>query len=184
MADAILIGNEPADFHTAAGRPQDARQDLHGGRLAGAVGPDEGQQLAGLEAERDVDQRLDRPPLPAHEATQRPGEARRALGNTIGLGQRLDDDLRHARPAPCQQGLVKKGREPMRDVLRSQPLPARNPSVATGVRNSVWWALSLLLIAALGGCTSNQTPDASHTPAEQQLAVTKAVDHAVDNLKL
>lgn len=72
----------------------------------------------------------------------------------------------------------------MRDVLRSQPLPARNPSVATGVRNSVWWALSLLLIAALGGCTSNQTPDASHTPAEQQLAVTKAVDHAVDNLKL
>jgi len=72
----------------------------------------------------------------------------------------------------------------MRDVWRSQPLPARNPSVAMGVRNSVWRALSLLSIAALGGCTSNQAPDASHAPAEQQLAVTKAVDHAVDNLKL
>ena len=47
----------------------------------------------------------------------------------------------------------------------------------------MWRALSLLLIAALGGCTSDQVPDASRAPAEQQLAVTKAVDHAVDNLK-
>ncbi|HEY2876034.1 MAG TPA: DUF6655 family protein [Reyranella sp.] len=40
-----------------------------------------------------------------------------------------------------------------------------------------------MLIAVLGGCTSDQVPDASRAPAEQQLAVTKAVDHAVDNLK-
>jgi hypothetical protein len=48
----------------------------------------------------------------------------------------------------------------------------------------VRWVSLLLSVAALGGCTSNQAPDASHAPAEQQLAVTKAVDHAVDNLKL
>lgn len=52
------------------------------------------------------------------------------------------------------------------------------------VPDSVWRASFLVLIAALGGCTSDQVPDASRAPAEQQLAVTKAVDHAVDNLKL
>src|SRR3569833_449900 len=72
----------------------------------------------------------------------------------------------------------------MRDAWRSQPVPARNPSAAAGVRTSVRWVSLLLSVAALGGCTSNQAPDASHAPAEQQLAVTKAVDHAVDNLKL
>ena len=46
------------------------------------------------------------------------------------------------------------------------------------------WRASLLPIAAvLGGCTTDQAPDASRAPAEQELAVTKAVDHAVDNLK-
>jgi hypothetical protein len=48
----------------------------------------------------------------------------------------------------------------------------------------VWRGSLILLVAVLGGCTSNQVPDASRAPAEQQLAVTKAVDHAVDNLKL
>jgi hypothetical protein len=58
------------------------------------------------------------------------------------------------------------------------------PVIAAGVRNSVRRASFLLLIAALGGCTSDQVPDASRAPAEQQLAVTKAVDHAVNNLRL
>lgn len=40
------------------------------------------------------------------------------------------------------------------------------------------------LAALLGGCTTEQVTEASKAPAEQQLAVTKAVDHAVENLKL
>lgn len=48
----------------------------------------------------------------------------------------------------------------------------------------MWRASFPLLIAALGGCTSDQAPEASRAPAEQQLAVTGAVDHAVDNLRL
>jgi hypothetical protein len=48
----------------------------------------------------------------------------------------------------------------------------------------VQWGFLFLSVAALGGCTSDQVPDAARAPAEQQLAVTKAVDHAVDNLKL
>lgn len=48
----------------------------------------------------------------------------------------------------------------------------------------MWRGYLLALIVSLGGCTSGQVPDASRAPAEQQLAVTKAVDHAVDNLKL
>lgn len=47
------------------------------------------------------------------------------------------------------------------------------------------WRFSLVPIAALaGGCTSEQVSEASKNPAEQQLAVTRAVDHAVDNLRL
>jgi len=71
----------------------------------------------------------------------------------------------------------------MRDVWRSQSLLARNPSVAMGVRTSVRRESLILLIAVVGGCTSDKVPDASRAPAEQQLAVTRAVDHAVDNLK-
>ncbi|MFI5032019.1 MAG: DUF6655 family protein [Reyranellales bacterium] len=71
----------------------------------------------------------------------------------------------------------------MRAVWRSQPLPLCNPSVARGVPTLVRRVSLLLLFAALGGCTSDQVPDASRAPAEQQLAMTKAVDHAVDNLK-
>jgi hypothetical protein len=40
------------------------------------------------------------------------------------------------------------------------------------------------MAAVLGGCTTEQVTEASRAPAEQQLAVTKAVDHAVENLKL
>lgn len=40
------------------------------------------------------------------------------------------------------------------------------------------------VIAVLAGCTTQQVTEASKAPAEQQLAVTKAVDHAVENLRL
>jgi hypothetical protein len=59
----------------------------------------------------------------------------------------------------------------------------RNRLSGRDVPDSVWRATFPLLIAALGGCTSAQGPDASRAPAEQQLAVTSAVDHAVDNLR-
>ncbi len=63
-------------------------------------------------------------------------------------------------------------------------MPRRNLSDAASVPDSVRRARTLILIAVLGGCTSDQVPEAARAPAEQQLAVTKAVDHAVDNLKL
>ena len=100
MAHAVLVRHEAADLDPAARRPQDAGQDLDGRRLAGAVGADEGQQLAGLETERDIDQGVDLAPTPAHEAAQRAGQARRAFGNAIGLGQRLDEDLGHGAGPP------------------------------------------------------------------------------------
>jgi hypothetical protein len=48
----------------------------------------------------------------------------------------------------------------------------------------VWRIFLLPFAAVLSGCTTEQVTEASKAPAEQQLAVTKAVDHAVDNLKL
>jgi hypothetical protein len=72
----------------------------------------------------------------------------------------------------------------VRHHLSRNPHDRRNPFPTVRVRNSVRRGSLLLLVAVLGGCTSDQVPDASRAPAEQQLAVTKAVDHAVDNLKL
>ena len=109
MAETILVGHEASDFDPPAGRPQDPRQDLDGRRLARAVRPDEGEQLAGLEAEGEVDQRLHLAPTPAHEAAQRTGKARRAFGDAIGLGQRLNQDLGH----DGARRFVEKGAEPM-----------------------------------------------------------------------
>lgn len=49
----------------------------------------------------------------------------------------------------------------------------------------MWRFLLLPVVAVASGCTTDQsTTDASRAPAEQQLAVTKAVDQAVENLKL
>jgi hypothetical protein len=60
-----------------------------------------------------------------------------------------------------------------------------NRLLGVGVAASVWRISFLPLVAVLGsGCTTQQVTEASKAPAEQQLAVTKAVDHAVDNLKV
>jgi hypothetical protein len=67
---------------------------------------------------------------------------------------------------------------------RDRQQQARNPPVVEGVQDSVWRILFLPLAAVVGGCATEQVTEASKAPAEQQLAVTKAVDHAVDNLKL
>ena len=100
VAHAVLVRHQAVHLDPAAGRPQDARQDLHGRGLARAVGADEGQQLAGFEAERDVDQGMDLAPAPAHEAAQCAGETWRAFSDAIGLGQRLDEDLGHGDRPP------------------------------------------------------------------------------------
>lgn len=48
----------------------------------------------------------------------------------------------------------------------------------------MWWFRLFPLVAVVGGCTTDQVTEASRAPAKQQLAVTKAVDHAVENLRL
>lgn len=48
----------------------------------------------------------------------------------------------------------------------------------------MWRFFFLLVAAVVSGCTTEQITEASKAPAEQQLAVTKAVDHAVENLRL
>ncbi len=116
MAHAVFVGHQATDLDAAAGGPQDARQDLHGRGLAGAVGSDEGQQLAGFEAEGDVGQGMDLAPAPADEAAHGAGEARRAFSDAIGLGQRLDEDLGHGTVRP----VVGKGRGTLRCPRSSQ----------------------------------------------------------------
>ena len=69
-ASAVGEGHAPVDLDAATVGPQDARQHLDGGRLAGAVRPDEAEQLAALQRERHVGQRL-------HRAIARPRRARR-----------------------------------------------------------------------------------------------------------
>jgi hypothetical protein len=118
MAYPVLVRHQASHLDPAAGRPQDADR-IFTVVDRPPVGADEGQQLAGLEAERDVDQGTDLAPAPAHEAAQRAGETRRAFGDAIGLGQRLDEDLGHGRSAGCR-----KGREPM-GVRRRVKQPRR-----------------------------------------------------------
>ena len=56
---SLLPRNEPQHARGAGARVQDAREDLDGGRLARAVGADEGHALAALDAEADVVDRDD-----------------------------------------------------------------------------------------------------------------------------
>src|SRR5206468_459798 len=55
LADHVVA----RDPHLPRGRREDARQDAHGRRLAGPVGPEEADDLAGGDAERDPRHGLD-----------------------------------------------------------------------------------------------------------------------------
>ena len=56
-------GTRPSTAHLARRGVEDAGEDLDRRRLPGAVGPDVGDPLAGLDGERDAAHRLDPPPL-------------------------------------------------------------------------------------------------------------------------
>jgi hypothetical protein len=52
---AVREGIAAVDLHAPAVGPQDAREDLDGGRLARAVRPDEAEQFAALQLEGHAD---------------------------------------------------------------------------------------------------------------------------------
>ena len=78
---------------SAAGRVQQPAEHLQRRRLAGAVGPEEADHLAGVDRERDRIDRGDLSRLAVDQAADRGAQALLAHGNLEGLGQivHLDD---------------------------------------------------------------------------------------------
>ena len=117
---------EPGDAHVPADRDEDAGQHLDRRRLAGAVRPEVAEQLAALDAERDVVHRLDHAPL-APEAAARARrsclrEARRprssACAPVVADGEPPDEpgDARRE-PRRRRRREVEEPRQPERVVL-------------------------------------------------------------------
>ena len=97
VADAILVGDEAVDHHLARRRPEDAGEDLDGGRFPRPVRADEAQQLAGLEREADPVERFDGAHAAMEQTLERAKGAGVALGDAVALGQLANEDLRHGR---------------------------------------------------------------------------------------
>ncbi len=95
VLDALAPGYAPENRDVATVGHQDAAEHLHGGGLAGAVGPDIADEFAGVQRKRDVGQRLHRAVAAMHDTDQRSQDPRGTLGDAERLGQVLDDDLRH-----------------------------------------------------------------------------------------
>src|SRR5262249_19670484 len=72
---------------------QNPRENLDRRRLAGSVRPDEAEQLALLERERDVDQRVHDAMPTTDQSLHRAGESWIALGDAVRFGQLLNEDM-------------------------------------------------------------------------------------------
>ena len=102
-------GSTPSVSHSAARAVAEALEDLDGGGLAGAVGPEEREDLALLHLEADV----------AHRH-----------GVPVGLGQVLHADRRHRDHAPRDeqvQNATALGARRVTAVWLDAPAPARTP---------------------------------------------------------
>ena len=87
---------EAEGVRLAARRMEQPRQHLERRGLAGAVRPEEADDLARLDLERDAGHGFDRLRLPAEEAARGRADTALALGHEVGLAQVVDTDRRRA----------------------------------------------------------------------------------------
>ena len=133
VGDAVVEGRAAVHDHASAVGFQDARENLDGGGLARPVGADEAQELAGLQGKGDVAQGLDRAVAAMDQTLDRAQQAGIALGDAIGLGQVLDEDLRHGR-APVMKLRRARTLGRARQTRNGRAGPLRKKSAADASR--------------------------------------------------
>ena len=102
-ASARSQGTKPSTLGRAGGRVDQAGEHLERGRLARAVGAEEGDHLARLDGEADAVDGLDFLVLAAVQAAQGAEEPVLLLEDAVGLGQALRLDDRHETTALAAQ---------------------------------------------------------------------------------
>ena len=132
----LLCDPEAADRHVPGRRGEVARQDPHRGRFAGAVGPEEPDDLAPRDREADViDRRHAREDL--HEVGHLDGRLRGGFGHaglsrgTAALAALLDRHLAGAEPSRVA---VLAPQEQRAHVVDAED-PSAPPAAADGERN-------------------------------------------------
>src|SRR5579885_2400629 len=100
VADSITPRREPVDFASPGPRFENSGENLDGGRLAGAVGPDEAEQLAALEREADFVERLDDAIAAREQTLEGAPCSGLPFRHVIRLRQIFNDNLRHTNAKP------------------------------------------------------------------------------------
>ncbi len=93
VPNTIFVWNEAIDDDAASVRTKDSRENLDRRGLPCPIGTDEAKQLAALERECHVGQRIDAPASTVDETLHRAEQPGRSFRHEVRFGELLDDDL-------------------------------------------------------------------------------------------